>query len=189
MIPNCSAGTILGRRASCGSGTLHLTNFTQSGRICCWRLFARGGIIFVSKTAAVVLAFMSLMLFTTISRAQLLTSSNVYLGASYADSADVINQLTFRGWNASAEALPFHRFSYLGVVLDTSGFYRQVLQQYNIFIGPRVSKQYGKWRPFVQLMAGVQRNDGGGVVHWPVAEDLGGGVDRKFQFLFLKSFS
>jgi hypothetical protein len=41
----------------------------------------------------------------------------------------------------------------------------------------------------VQLMAGVQRNDGGGVVHWPVAEDLGGGVDRKFQFLFLKSFS
>jgi hypothetical protein len=143
----------------------------------------------VSKTAAVVLAFMSVMLFTTISRAQLLPSGNVYLGASYADSADVINQLTFRGWNASAEALPFHRFSHLGVVLDTSGFYRQGVQQYNFFVGPRVSKNYGKWRPFAQLMAGVQRNDGGGVVHWPIAEDLGGGVDRKFQLLFLKNFS
>ena len=143
----------------------------------------------MSKTAAVVLAFMSLMLFTTTSRAQLLPSGNVYVGASYADSVDVINRLTFRGWNASVEEFPFHRLSYLGVVLDGSGFYRQGVQQYNLLLGPRVSMHYGKWRPFVQLMGGVQRNEGGGVIHYPIAEDLGGGVDRKFQLFFLKNFS
>jgi len=143
----------------------------------------------VSKTAALVLAFLSLMLLTTKSRAQLLPSGNAYVGAAYADSVDVINRLTFRGWNASAETFPFHRLSYLGVVLDTSGFYRQGVQQYNALLGPRVSMHYGKWRPFVQLMGGVQRNAGGGVIHYPIEEDLGGGVDRKFQLLFLKNFS
>ncbi len=143
----------------------------------------------MSKTAAVVLAFLSLMLFTTISRAQLLPSGNVYVGAAYADSVDVINRLTFRGWEASGEDFPFKRFSYLGVVLDGNGFYRQGVQQYSALLGPRVSMHYGKWRPFVHLLGGVQRNDGGGVIHWPIAEDLGGGVDRKFQLLFLKNFS
>jgi hypothetical protein len=38
-------------------------------------------------------------------------------------------------------------------------------------------------------MGGVQRNASGGMSHWPIAEDLGGGVDRKFRFLFLKNFS
>jgi hypothetical protein len=83
----------------------------------------------VSKTAAVVLAFLSLMLFPTVSRAQLFPSGNVYVGAAYADSSDVVNQETFRGWGASAEAFPFHRFSHLGAVLDTSGFYRLGVQQ------------------------------------------------------------
>ena len=68
----------------------------------------------MSKTAAVVLAFLSLMLLTTMSRAQLLPSGNVYVGAAYADSVDVINRLTFRGWEASGEDFPFKRFSYLG---------------------------------------------------------------------------
>jgi hypothetical protein len=153
----------------------------------------------VSKTAAVVLAFLSLTLFTTVSKAQqqggdrggggLIPSGNVYVGAAYGDNVDVINRYTFRGWNASAEAFPFRRLSYLGVVLDGSGFYRLGVQQYNFLLGPRISKQYGKWRPFVQLMGGVQRNDSSGIIHWPIAEDLGGGVDRKFQLLFMKNFS
>jgi hypothetical protein len=143
----------------------------------------------VSKTAAVVLAFLSLMVFTTISRAQLLPSGNVYVGAAYADSVDVVNRYTFRGWNASAEDIPFPRYSYLGIVLDGSGFYRTGVQQYNVVLGPRVARTYGKWRPFVQAMGGVQRSASGGMTHYIGAEDGGVGVDRKFQFLFLKNFS
>jgi hypothetical protein len=145
----------------------------------------------VSKIAAVVLAFLSLMLFTTPSRAQLLPSGNVYVGAAYGDNVDIVlpNRYTFRGWNASAEAFPLKRFSYLGVVLDTSGFYRLGVQQYNFLLGPRISMHYGKWRPFVHLMGGVQRNASGGITHWPIEEDGGVGVDRKFQLLFLKNFS
>jgi hypothetical protein len=143
----------------------------------------------VSKTAAVVLAFLSVMVFTTISRAQLLPSGNVYVGAAYADSVDVINRYTFRGWNASAEDFPFRRYGYLGVVLDGSGFYRKDVQQYNLVLGPRISRSYGKWRPFVQVMVGAQRSQSGGMTHYIGAGDIGGGVDRKFQLLFLKNFS
>ncbi len=143
----------------------------------------------MSKTAAVVLAFLSLMILTATSRAQLIPSGNVYVGASYADSVDVVNRYTFRGWNASVEMFPLHRLTYLGFVLDGSGFYRKGVQQYDLLLGPRLSKQYGKWRPFVQIMGGELRNDSGGIVKYAVAEDVGGGVDRKFQFLFLKHFS
>src|SRR5208282_3903941 len=153
-----------------------LTDFAHSGRICCWHKYL-GGLIFVSKIAAVVLAFLSLMLFTTLSEAQqpggdhgggggLLPSGNLYVGAAYGDNVDVVNRLTFRGWNASVETFPFHRFSYLGVVLDGSGFYRTGVQQYNLLLGPRVSMHYGKWRPFVQLMGGVQRNTSASVTHY-----------------------
>ncbi|MFZ0758581.1 MAG: hypothetical protein WAM69_01420 [Candidatus Sulfotelmatobacter sp.] len=143
----------------------------------------------MSKTAAVVLAFLSLMLLATPSRAQLLPSGNIYLGPAYADSTDVINHYTFRGWNASIEDLPFARWSHLGLVLDGSGFYRKGVQQYNLLLGPRFSVTYGKWRPFVQLMGGAQRSASGGMVHYPIAEDIGGGVDHKFKLLFLKNFS
>ncbi len=129
------------------------------------------------------------MLFTTLSRAQLLPSGNVYVGAAYADSVDVVNRYTFRGWNASAEDLPFRRFTHLGIVLDGSGFYRSGVQQYNLVLGPRVSFPYGKWRPFVQVMVGAQRSTSGGMTHYIGAGDAGAGVDRKFQFLFMKNFS
>jgi len=88
----------------------------------------------VSKIAAVVLAFLSLMLFATPSRAQLLPSGNVYVGAAYGDLVDVIatNRYTFRGWNASIEDFPLTRHPHIGVVLDGSGFYRVGIQQYNL---------------------------------------------------------
>ncbi len=143
----------------------------------------------MSKTAAVVLAFLSLTLVATTSRAQLLPSGNVYVGAAYGDSVDVINRYTFRGWNASVEDFPFSRYPHVGVVLDGSGFYRLGVQQYQAFLGPRLSFNYGKWRPFVHIMGGVQRTTSDGFTHNPIAEDAGGGVDRKFQFLFMKHFS
>jgi hypothetical protein len=143
----------------------------------------------VSKTAAVVLAFLGLMLFATTSRAQLLPSGNVYVGAAYGDSVDVVNRYTFRGWNASLEDFPFSRYPHLGAVLDGSGFYRLGVQQYNLFLGPRLSTNYGKWRPFVQALGGVQRTTSDGTSHYPVAWDIGGGVDRKFTFLFMKHFA
>ena len=143
----------------------------------------------MSKTAVVVLAFLSLMLFATSSKAQLLPSGNVYVGVAYGDSVDVINRYTFRGWNASVEDFPFARYSHLSVVLDGSGFYRQGIQQYEVLIGPRLSFNYGKWRPFVHVTAGAQRTTSDGITHFPIAEDVGGGVDRKFQFLFMKHFA
>ncbi len=145
----------------------------------------------MSKTAAVVLAFLSFILLATASRAQLLPSGNVYIGASYGDAVDVIptNRYTFRGWNASFEDFPLTRHPWLGVVLDGSGLYRQGLQQYNLFLGPRLSVNYGKWRPFVQVMGGAQRMTSDGNSHYPVGWDVGGGVDRKFQLLFMKHFA
>jgi hypothetical protein len=126
------------------------------------------------------------MLFPTQSRAQLLPSGNVYVGVAYADSVDVVNRLTFRGFDASVEAFPFHRRSYLGIVLDGSGLFRSGVQQYNAVLGPRLSMHYGKWRPFVHVMAGIQHTDSGGANFNPLAIDAGGGVDRKLPF---KNFS
>ncbi len=146
------------------------------------------------KTAAVVLVFLSLMLFPTTSKAQLLPSGNVYGGVAYADSVDVVpeNRLAMRGWDASAEAIPFHRYSFLGVVLDGSGTYAKgisgsgTIQQYNLVLGPRVSVTYGKWRPFVHAMGGLQQTRTGGATFHPVALDFGGGADYKLRF---KNFS
>jgi len=145
----------------------------------------------VSKTAAVVLAFLCLILLAIPLRAQLLPSGNVYVGAAYGDNVDVIptNRYTFRGWNASFEDFPFTRRPYLGVVLDGSGFYRLGIHQYNALLGPRLSHNYGKWRPFAQALGGVQRTTSDNVTYDPIAWDIGGGVDRKFQFLFMKHFA
>jgi hypothetical protein len=129
------------------------------------------------------------MLFATTSKAQLLPSGNLYAGVGYADNVDVVNRLTFRGWEGSVEMLPFHRFSYLGLVLDGSGFYRSGVHQYNLVLGPRVSKNYGKWRLFADAMGGYQISNSGGESFHTIVEDFGGGVDRKFQLLFMKNFS
>jgi hypothetical protein len=148
----------------------------------------------VSKTAAVVLAFLSLALFPTTSKAQLIPSGNLYGGGAYADSEDVVavNRLAMRGWDGSVEMLPFRHISYLGVALDLSGVYTKgiansgTIQQYNAVLGPRVFRTYGKWRVFAQVMGGIQQTRSGGETFHPVAIDGGGGVDRKLPF---KNFS
>src|SRR5258708_27482842 len=45
---------------------------------------------------------------------------------------------------------------------------------------------YGKWRPFVHVMGGIQRTKSGDNTFHPAAFDIGGGVDRKLPF---KNFS
>ncbi len=140
----------------------------------------------MSKTAAVVLAFLSLMLFPTTSKAQLLPSGNVYGGVGGADSVDVVNRLTFRGWEGSVEMFPFKKRRYLGIVLDGSGFYRKGVTQYNLVLGPRVSRSYGKWRVFADAMGGEQEAKSSGVPFHTVILDFGGGADRKLPF---KNFS
>jgi hypothetical protein len=129
---------------------------------------------FVSKTAAAVLAIAALFLCSVPMSAQfngLLPSGNVYAGVSYGQLTNVINQQSYRGWNASFEALPFVRFPHLGLVADGSGFYRTNM---------------GKWRPFIHAMAGIRRVDSSGLTYRPLLIDVGGGADYKLWF---KNFS
>ena len=82
----------------------------------------------MSKTAAAALAFLGLLLFSIPMSAQfngLLPSGNVYGGVSYAQLTNVTNQQSYKGWNASFEALPFVRFPHVGVVVEGSGLYRR----------------------------------------------------------------
>jgi len=144
----------------------------------------------VSKTAAAVLAFFGLTLLSIPMSAQLLPNGNLYGGVSYGKFTDVINKQSYRGWNGSGEAFPFARFPHLGIVIGASGFYRSnesgKITQYNFLGGPRLSQNYGRWRPFVHAMAGLQLVNSSGVTYSPIAIDVGGGADYKLHF---KNFS
>ena len=146
----------------------------------------------MSKTALVVLAIVTVILFAIPSSAQLLPNGNVYAGVSYGQFQNAgVNKQSYHGWNASAEDIPFARFTHLGVVLDTSGYYRKgvdgtLISQYNFVLGPRLSATMGKWRPFVQAMGGLQRVTSSGQIYNPLALDFGGGVDYK---IFFRNFS
>jgi len=142
---------------------------------------------FVSKTAAAVLSLLALTLLSKPMSAQILPRGNVYAGVSYGQFTDVVPpRLSFRGWNGSAEDLPFTRFSHLGFVLDASGYYRSGVTEYNAFLGPRLSVNYGKWRPFVHAMGGIQRLKSSDNISNHIAIDIGGGADYKLWF---KNFS
>jgi len=142
----------------------------------------------VSKTAASVLAFAGLILFAIPMAAQfngLLPSGNVYAGVSYGQLTDVINKQSYRGFEGSFEDLPFTRFPKLGIVLDGSGYYRRgstPVTQYIFLGGPRISFNYGKWRPFVHAMAGIRHINSDGFIYNPIAIDVGGGVDYRLHF-------
>jgi hypothetical protein len=144
---------------------------------------------FKSKTAAAALALAGLILFSLPMSAQfggLLPNGNVYAGVSYAHLTDVTTKQSYRGWNGSFEDLPFSRFPHLGIVLDGSGFYRSGVTEYNGLAGPRLSAVYGKWRPFVQAMAGFRHVNSNGLIYNTVPIDIGGGADYK---IFFKNFS
>lgn len=141
----------------------------------------------MSKTAAAVLAFFGLILFSLPMSAQLLPRGNVYGGVSYGQFTEAgTPRQSYHGWNGSAEDLPFARFPHLGIVIDASGFYRPGIKQYNFVAGPRFSATYGRWRPFVHAMAGIQRVNSSGILYNPIVIDVGAGIDYK---LGLKNFS
>ena len=145
----------------------------------------------MSKIAVAVLAFVGLTLFSIPMSAQLLPTGNVYGGVSYGQfNYAGTNTQSYRGWNASAEAFPTARFPHIGVVFDASGFYRSnaagKITQYNFLAGPRLSATFGRWRPFVHAMAGVQKINSSGITYDPIAIDVGGGVDYRLHF---KNFS
>jgi hypothetical protein len=146
----------------------------------------------VSKTAAVVLACVGLTLFAIPMSAQLIPSGNVYAGVSYGQFENAgVNKQSYHGWNGSVEAIPFARYSYAGLVFDASGFYRKgvdgtLITQYNFLAGPRLAYSYGKWRPFVHVLGGLQRVKSDGNTYSHAALDVGGGLDYK---LFFKNFS
>jgi hypothetical protein len=140
----------------------------------------------VLKIAAAVLTFVCFALCARPLSAQILPRGNVYAGVSYGQFTDVVTRQSYRGWNASAEDLPFARFPHLGVVVDVSGYYRTGVKQYNFLAGPRLSISYGKWRPFVHVMGGVQHINSFTNIYNPAALDIGGGADYKLIF---KNFS
>ena len=140
----------------------------------------------MSKLAAALLTLIGLTLFSIPMSAQLIPHGNIYVGASYGQFTEVVNKQSYRGWNGSGEAIPFARYPHIGLVFDASGFYRTGVTQYNFLGGPRLSVTYGKWRPFVQVMGGIQRVNSNGIIYRPTAVDFGGGVDYK---LFFKNFS
>lgn len=140
----------------------------------------------MSKTAAAVLTFVGLTLLSIPMSAQLIPRGNVYGGVSLGEFTEVVNKQSYRGWNGSAEALPFARWSHIGVAVDASGFYRSGVKQYNFLGGPRLSATFGKWRPFVHAMGGIARVNSSGVIYNSIGIDVGAGVDYK---LFFKNFS
>ena len=139
------------------------------------------------KIAAAVLVLVCLTLLSVPMSAQLLPRGNVYAGYSYGQLTDVINKQSYsKGWDGSGEVLPFARFSYLGFVVDGSGFYRSGVTVYSGFGGVRLSTNMGNWRPFVHGMYGIRHINSNGFVYNPKALDIGGGVDYKLWF---KNFS
>ena len=136
----------------------------------------------MAKFAAVVLAFLCLMLCVLPMSAQLIPHGNAYVGVSYSSSVYVVTREAFRGWNGSLEFLPFSRYAFAGLVIDASGAYRPGISQYNFVAGPRFSANFGKYRPFVQGFAGIKRVPINGVTYQPLAVDFGGGVDYKLPF-------
>ena len=139
----------------------------------------------MSKTAAAVLTFVCFMFAIPMS-AQLIPHGNVFVGVGYGQLTYVTNQQSYKGWEGSFEAMPFIRFRHLGLVIDGSGFYRKGnvgnIVQYNGLAGVRYSGNYGKWRPFIQGMGGIQHIDAGGIIYNPPLWDIGGGADYKIPF-------
>lgn len=140
----------------------------------------------MSKIAAAVAALLVLTAFSVPMSAQILARGNVYAGVSYGQFDDTVVAQSYRGWNGSGEDLPFPRLPHLGFVLDASGYYRTGVTQYNALFGPRVSGTFGKFRPFVHGMGGVQRVNSPPNLLTHYAIDVGGGVDYKLPF---RSFS
>ena len=136
----------------------------------------------MSKVATAGLALICLTFLAMPMSAQLIPHGNIYVGGAWGKSDFVLDRDTFKGWNASIEAIPFHRFSFVGVVFDGSGLYRPGITQYNLLGGVRVAATFAKWRPFVHVLGGIQKLKSDGVSYQPTEVDFGGGLDYKLPF-------
>src|SRR2546423_4149207 len=94
---------------------------------------------FVSKFAAAAAAMLCLILFSLPSSAQIIARGNLYIGGAWGRSDFIRDGDNYKGWNASVEAIPFPRYSFIGLVFDASGLYRPGITQYNLLGGPRLS--------------------------------------------------
>lgn len=145
----------------------------------------------MSKIAGLVLALVCSALLAIPMSAQLIPHGNAYVGGSYGRTELVVpeNVYHLKGFEAAGEIMPFARARHLSFVLDGSGIYGHGIKQYTFVGGPRLFVSYGKWRPFVHGMAGLQMTQSSGNTYNPLAIDVGGGVDYKLSFLFFKKFS
>jgi hypothetical protein len=125
--------------------------------------------------------------------AQIPTKGNVFFGYSYNRAEIVSNDGTnLNGWNASLEGkfLPW-----IGLVTDIIGYYggrdfvvpvghnpHADLSEYNILLGPRVSAEVGRFRPFAEILVGaghIIRSNGISDSDTSFANAFGGGLDYR----------
>ena len=144
----------------------------------------------MSKTALAVLMFFCMAAFSVPMSAQLIPHGNVFAGVSYGQLTEVVNQQSYRGLEGTGEAFPFTRFAHLSLVLDASAYFRHDefarVTEYNAMGGFRWSYTHGKFRPFAEILGGVQRISSSGLVYSHAVEGAGGGLDYKIPF---KNFS
>ncbi|HTR24783.1 MAG TPA: outer membrane beta-barrel protein [Terriglobales bacterium] len=122
---------------------------------------------------------------------------NVFFGYSYEHTPVVSNDsINTNGWNASLEGKVF---PFLGLVVDVDGHYGSGtflagctppvcsftsadVAEHNVLLGPRVSFQVGKVRPFAEVMIGaahISRSNGISDSDTSFANAVGGGLDYR----------
>jgi hypothetical protein len=139
---------------------------------------------------------LSLTLLASAAWAQIPTNGNAFFGYSYDRTSVVSNDTSnLNGWAASLEGklLPW-----IGLVANVDGHYGSHnfggvcgltctnisanIAAHNILLGPRVSVQYHRFRPFAELMAGVghiSRSHGISDSNTSFANAAGGGLDYR----------
>jgi hypothetical protein len=134
-----------------------------------------------------------LLLFASLTNAQVPTSGNVFVGYSYSNAGPLVDSTSranLNGWEGSLEG---KIFPWVGLVADLSGHYGSQdvpcsaavvcdvsVHEENVLFGPRVSMSVGKIRPFAEALfgAGHMNTDGVGS-DTSFATALGGGIDYK----------
>lgn len=150
-----------------------------------------------------------LMLFASLSAAQIPASGNIFVGYSYENTDwsglhSGLSRPNLSGWAASLEGKVF---PHLGIVTDFSGHYGSQsftvpapggLMQVNatgheweLLFGPRLSIPVGNITPFAEAMFGVAHIHNGGdfpsTANTSFATALGGGLDyRLIKILALR---
>ena len=139
----------------------------------------------MQRRCAVLFLFAAL---GSLALAQIPTKGNAFFGYSY-DRTSIVSDDTsnLNGWEASLEGkfLPW-----VGLVVDVDGHYGSHnfagtsadITAHNVLLGPRVSVQVKRFRPFGEFLVGVghvSRSDGIGDSDTSFANAVGGGLDYR----------